>query len=94
MEFSLLSVPKMYNPWSDTSEMLLRKQTKDQRKRLLPVSHVNSILIKSIHSKCMTSFAFLQIYRFQKYPALSMEQNDELIVLANDSLLGCEFMRQ
>lgn len=40
MEFSLLSVPKMYNPWSDTSEMLLRKQTKDQRKRLLPVSHV------------------------------------------------------
>lgn len=42
----------------------------------------------------MTSFAFLQIYRFQKYPALSMEQNDELIVLANDSLLGCEFMRQ
>lgn len=55
---------------------------------------VNSILIEHIHSKCMTSFAFLKIYRFQEYPALSMEQNDELIVLANDSLLGCEFMSQ
>lgn len=42
----------------------------------------------------MTSFAFLKIYRFQEYPALSMEQNDELIVLANDSLFGCEFMSQ
>lgn len=33
----------------------------------------------------MASFPFLWIYRFQEYPTLSMEQNNGLIVLANDS---------